>query len=114
MEKEYIIKSNQEIEELIKKKQSVVSKYFIIYYQSNETNHLRLCVSVSKKNGNAVERNHQKRRIKEVLRSYKDTLPLDVLLIAKKNSMEIDFNELKKQIDYVISKLNKEKKCVDI
>lgn len=108
MNKDYIIKSNQEIENLVQKKNTIASKYFILYYQHNETNHLRVCVSVSKKNGNAVMRNYQKRRIKEVLRIYKDILSFDILLVAKKSSMEIDFTELKKQIEYVIMKVNKE------
>ena len=107
MEKEYIIKSNIEIEQLINKKQSIASKYFIAYYQTNETNHLRLAISVSKKNGNAVERNYQKRRIREIMRSYKDTLLLDILIIARKNSMSIEFTELKEQIEYLINKIRR-------
>lgn len=108
MEKEYRIKKNQEIEKIIQGKKSIGNRNYIIYVrQINETNHFRLGVSVSKKIGNAVVRNHEKRRIRQVFNEIKnDILPFDIFVIAKKDSLELTFLEMKEQVIILLSKIN--------
>ena len=67
MKKENRIKKNEEIAKIVLSKQKVKSDYFFIYYQKNE-NITRVAVSVSKKIGNSVKRNHDKRIIRELVR----------------------------------------------
>ena len=52
MEKAYRIKKNTEIEQILKGKNSVGNRNYVIYIKKNhETNHFRLGMSVSKKIG---------------------------------------------------------------
>ena len=108
MEKAYRIKKNIEIEEILKGKNSVGNKNYVIYIRKNhETNHFRLGMSVSKKIGNAVVRNREKRRIKHVFLSLKDQLlPYDIFIIARNNSLDLDFMEVNKNITYLLNKKN--------
>ena len=75
MKKNYRIKKSEDIEIVLKNKRSVGNKNYIIYIMKNsEAKHFRLAMSVSKKLGNAVVRNHQKRLIKQVFSKYKDEI----------------------------------------
>ena len=61
MKKEYRIKKSTDIELVLKHKNSVGNKNYIIYIMKNsEAKHFRLAMSVSKKLGDAVTRNRQK------------------------------------------------------
>ena len=58
MKKKYSLKRNEEIAQIVHKHRLKSDDCFTIYYQNNENNqHSRVCISVSKKNGNAVIRN---------------------------------------------------------
>ena len=61
-------------------------KYLIIIYQTNHSDTSRLGVVVSKKHGNAVQRNKIKRRLRTLFRTNKDRLqvPMDLVLIPKR------------------------------
>ena len=93
MNRQYSLKKNFEIEKLVKKRMSVGNKYFAIYYQKNQSC-LQIAISVSKKNGNAVERNYQKRVIREIMRNNLEKLDgYRLLVVVKKDSRELSFEE---------------------
>ena len=108
MKKEYRIKKNEDIEQIIKNKNSVGNKNYIIYIMKNsEANHFRLATSVSKKLGNAVVRNRQKRLIKEVFNKYKEMiLPFDIFVIARNNSTTLELPEVESNLVYLLNKRN--------
>ena len=82
MKKKYSLKRNEEIAKIVHLRKYVKNSVFVIYYFENlENEHSRICISVGKKNGNAVVRN----KIKRQIRSFVDAI--------------FDFN---KSIDYVI------------
>ena len=64
MNKKFILRKNEEIQEVIKKSKKVINKYFVVYYAKNDKKNNRYCISVSKKIGKAHTRNLYKRRIK--------------------------------------------------
>jgi len=103
MEKEYRVKKNQEIANILSNKVRVGNKNFIIYYKKNETNHFRLAISVSKKSGNAVFRNHLKRQIREIFRNLR-LLEYDIFVIVKVNDSNLSFEEIQKDIQYLVKK----------
>ena len=49
MKKEYRVKRSQDFDNIIRKKQSFANRQFVIYYQKNNLDHMRLGISVSKK-----------------------------------------------------------------
>jgi|TARA_B110000879_G_scaffold88134_1_gene121225 ribonuclease P protein component len=66
-------------------------------------------IVVSKRVGNAVIRNHTKRRVREAIRAslvLKSTKNLKLVLILKKNVLDLAFIDLKSDIDKFFSKAN--------
>ena len=70
----------------------------------------RLGITVTKKIGNAVQRNRARRRLKAALRNHFKTnpvLPLDYVTVARPNSLTDPFTELEKTIAWVFKKHRK-------
>ncbi|MCL4127307.1 UNVERIFIED_CONTAM: hypothetical protein GTU68_049286, partial [Idotea baltica] len=78
------------------------AKSFVIILKKNpNTNSSRIGITVSKKvDKRAVVRNKVKRKIRELFRlnSYKFKETFDILIIARKHSVDCDFSEMKRQI----------------
>ena len=86
MKKEYRIKKNIEIENILKGRAKTGNKNYIIYIKENsEANHFRLAMSVSKKIGNAVVRNRSKRLIKQVFLQFKE----EILFFSQERSKKV-------------------------
>ena len=114
MKKTYRVKKNEEIENILKGHKKQGNKNYIIYIKENsEAKHFRLAMSVSKKHGNAVVRNHQKRLIKQAFSVLKnEILAFDIFVIARNNSINLTCEEVKNNIIHLLQKanvLNKEK-----
>jgi ribonuclease P protein component len=85
-------------------------QYFKIIFCKNNENISRFAVIVSTKvHRLAVKRNFLKRRIKSILRELISVLPrgFDVLIIVKKNCLNIDFNEIKNQLKESLTEILK-------
>lgn len=82
---------------LYKKGNRYKGKYFNLIYLSNDLNFSRMAVVVSRKIGNAVQRNKIKRRMRSLFRRNKPLLekPFDILIIAKKGILEVTWTTLK-------------------
>ncbi len=74
-------------------------KYFNLIYLSNALNFSRMAVVVSKKIGNAVKRNKVKRWMRILFRRNKGlfTMPLDIIIIAKKEILELDWPQIQQE-----------------
>lgn len=108
MNKQYRIKKSDEIENVLKHGTKAYSKYFIVYkYYNNETTHFRFATSVGKKIGNAVVRNHTKRRIRAAIDTFDLALKkMDVFIIAKPQVNDLEFSGYVEQIKYLLEKLH--------
>lgn len=107
MNKAYSLKKTYQIENLVKKKKSVGSKYYAIYFRENKD--LKIAYSISKKYGCAVNRNYAKRVTREIIRKNFSVLPnVWMLLIIKPSSNSLSFAEKTKQIKYILTKMNQE------
>ena len=107
IKKEYSIKKNLEIEKIIKEKNSVGNKYFVIYKRVNkETTHFRFALSIGKKYGIAVKRNLMKRRVREIIKNNINLMnnDLDYVFVIKPLSSELDFKEIENNIIYLLKK----------
>ena len=99
MKKEYRIKKNQEIESVLIEKNSIASKYFVIYKKENHENiHFRYAISVPKKYGNAVNRNLMKRRIRSVVREIELVNDYDFFIVVKNQASILSFDQIKKEL----------------
>ncbi len=73
------------------------SNRFVLFGQVNELSYHRLGVTVSRKVGSAVVRNHIKRMFREVFRRYSAEIPnhLDLVVNAKAGCVGASCNELR-------------------
>lgn len=106
MKKENRIKKNDEIAKIVLSKQKVKSDYFFIYYQKGK-NITRVAVSVSKKIGNSVKRNHAKRIIRELIRPHINTIsPVNIVIVVKKDLYNVSFEQLTSETSRCLTIIN--------
>ena len=105
MKKEYRVKKSQDFDNIIRKKQSFANRQFVIYYQENKLDHMRLGISVSKKLGKAHERNKLKRYVRESFKTRKDFLKnYEIIIIVRPAAKGLSFLEFGSSIDHVLKR----------
>lgn len=111
MKKINIIKKQDEINNVIKNGKLLRNKYYYLYYINNETKYYRFCICVSKKLGNAVTRNKNKRQVKDII--DKSNLifssKLDYVIILRKEISNVSYEDKKKYLLEILCKLEGEK-----
>ena len=98
MNKKYIVRKNEEIQNILKKSKKIVNKYFIIYFCKNCFNFNRYCVSVSKKIGKANIRNLYKRRIKNILMKNNLNNSNDYVVILRTSILDIKYKKIEEEL----------------
>ena len=105
MEKAYRIKKTTDFDKIIRKKQSFANRQFVMYYQKNNLEHMRLGISVSKKLGKAHERNKLKRYVRESFKTKKTTLSnYDIIVIVRQMAVNMPFVEFDNSINHILKK----------
>src|SRR5512145_352023 len=76
------------------------SRFFTMITCGNSMGVKRLCITVTKKTGNAVFRNRMKRLLREFFRRNKDLFPAgyDVVIMAKKNIPPLSYLETAREL----------------
>lgn len=99
------IRKNNDFSLAIKKGHSNSNNSFVIYVLKNELNYSRIGISVSKKVGNAVVRNHIKRQIRAICDSLikYDQTSYDVVIIARKSYVNCDFQKNKELLSDLLT-----------
>ncbi len=102
MNKKYIIKKNEEIQQIIGYSNKKVNKYFVIYFRKNNYNFNRYCISVSKKIGKANVRNLYKRRIKDILMKNNINFCKDYVIILRVNILNLNYEQIQNELINVL------------
>ena len=108
MKKEYRVKKNEDFSYIIKHKQSLANRSFIIYYVKNYLNHARIGISVSKKLGKAVIRNKIKRQVRMIVQqtiNFNDNY--DYIVIVRNKYLDLDFISNLDELKYLYKKILK-------
>ena len=111
MKKLNIIKKQDEINNIIKIDNLSKNKFFYIYNKERESKYFRFCICVSKKLGNAVVRNKNKRQIKDIIDKsnlvFKSNM--DYVIILRKEISNVSYEDKKKYLLELLCKLEGEK-----
>lgn len=107
MKKTYRIKKNEEFQHIFKHGKSFANRELVIYYCYKEgQEHFRLGISVGRKIGTAVTRNKLKRYIREIFTQLKGKIKpeYDIIIIARKRSLELDFDKMYRSVVHLLKK----------
>lgn len=101
MKKLNIIKKESEINNIIQTGRRIYNKYYYIYNKENKDNkYYRFCICVSKKLGNAVVRNKNKRQIKDII--DKSNLSFkrenDYVIILRKDITSLTYDQKRDEL----------------
>ncbi len=95
MKKKFRVKSEKDFQNVINNGHKVVSKSFIVYYLNTDVGYNRVGISVGKKIlKRAVDRNYQKRVIREIVKNIYSKLigSNDIIIILKKNGIDFSYD----------------------
>ncbi|NQZ65610.1 MAG: ribonuclease P protein component [Mycoplasmatales bacterium] len=106
MKKENRLRKNHDFQKIINSKNSVVSKYLVIYYRENNLSKLRVGISVSKKFINAVGRNKLRRQVRSIMDELSIyNMGFDIVLILRKPFINNDFLFQKQSIKKLMQRI---------
>ncbi len=94
MKKKFRVKSAKDFQHVIDNGKKIYSKEYIIYYLNTNTGYCRVGISVGKKMlKRAVDRNYEKRVIREIFSKIFSTLngSYDYVIISRKASLRLNY-----------------------
>ena len=94
------LKKNSDFSSVYHSGKSYANKYLIMYVMKNESDSVRIGISVSKKVGNSVVRHRVKRLIKESCRLHDGQFRpgYDLVIIARKTAVGKSFEEIESAV----------------
>lgn len=98
MNKKFIIRKNEEIQEIIKRSNKKYNKFFVIYCAKNSLGYNRFCISVGKKIGKAHTRNLYKRRIKDILMKNNIDSSNDYVIILRTDILGNSYQKISDEL----------------
>jgi ribonuclease P protein component len=103
------VKKRRDFTRVYQKGKSVAAKDMVLCYRKNGLSDFRVGFTVSKKVGNAVTRNHVRRRLKEIARLHPDFFMLgyDYVIVAKHTITQISYREMEKEVENLSRKIKK-------
>jgi len=99
---------NHEFKRLYNKGKSAASQCAVVYCRRNGRDGNRIGFTVSTKIGGAVQRNHVRRRLKEIYRLNEEKLKpgYDIVIVARMKSRYIGYREIESSVLALFRKLN--------
>ena len=100
MNTKYRIKKNDEFDDILNNGRKTNNSYFSLYNKDNNLTYARFGITLSKKFGNAVERNKYKRIIREIIRTnmflFKNNC--DYIIIIRKKCDDSNYKIMKENL----------------
>ncbi len=108
MDKLHTVKKSREFSNIIHNGVFFKNKSYVIYYKDNDLEIYRFGISVSKKLGNAVNRNKFKRQLRFIIDKYKKNYQngTDYIIIIRNGYIDLDFKTKEEDFVYLINKIN--------
>ena len=106
MDRSYSLKRHKEFRYTYARGRSQSLPLFTLVYAKSRSETVRIGFSVSKRVGNAVQRNRAKRRMRAALTPMVTTLlgGYNVIFVAKPEVLEAPFGEIQKQMETLIKR----------
>lgn len=104
MEKNKRLRSNRDFRIIYRHGKGYFNKNFTFVVKKNKKQGSRVGFSITKKYGNAVERNKLKRRLKEIFRHNFDLIEngYDIVVIPRQNTKKLSYQELEKSVKHLL------------
>ncbi len=102
------MKYNRDFKRLYNRGKSIAAGYLVLYYQKNNLGKNILGITVTKKLGKAVVRNHVRRLIRECYRLRESELNLgyNLVIVARNRAANADFDKISRDLSYLLKKSN--------
>ena len=103
------LKKDSDFRKVYKHGKSFANRNLVMYILDNKSDSTRVGISVSKKVGNAINRNKIRRRIKESYRLNIDAnvkYGYDIVFIARVAIKEADYKDIEKSMTHLIRKVD--------
>lgn len=109
MKKYEIVKTNNEFNDIINSGTYIKNKYYSIYYKKSDLDFPKFGLAVSKKCGNAVERNKIKRQLRNIIDNHKKLFSnnINYIIMVRKGIIDISFNQMEEYLVNLISRKEK-------
>ncbi|NLC04036.1 MAG: ribonuclease P protein component [Tissierellia bacterium] len=104
MDKSYRLRKNMEFKRVYSGGKSYWNRNLVLYVRKNGLENSRIGITITKKIGNAVVRNRIRRRMKEIYRLKLGNIKsgYDLILIPKKNVIQISYKELESAMVHIM------------
>ena len=104
MNKVNSLRKNEDFKKVYSTGKNYWNRNLILYILKNDEDYNRVGYSITKKIGNSVVRNKVRRRMKEIYRLNVDKLETgyDLIIIPKKNVVDISYKELESAMLHIL------------
>ncbi len=104
MKRYEMIKSQNIFNELITKGKFNKNKYFVVYYEKNDTDKTNFGIAISKKYGTAVERNNIKRKVRSIIDNNRNLFQkgYNYIIMIRKDCKKRAFQDLNEKLVAVL------------
>ncbi|MCI8670544.1 MAG: ribonuclease P protein component [Bacilli bacterium] len=106
MKKYEIVKKNTDFNDIINTGRCIRNKYYSIYYKDSEDDFPKFGLAVSKKCGNAVDRNKIKRQLRNIIDDNKKlfSIKMNYIIMVRKEILNVSYLQMEEQLINLIKK----------